>query len=134
MIFDLKLIFSDKLAIESFTSGVIGLPIDLGAAGQGKGRDSYVAICCDEELTATGAPEITFTLETSETEDFKVVTELPLSLPKLLKEDLAKGAAWFAPTPLYLKRWVRLNAESSLAIACTSLSTGFVLDPQMPVN
>ena len=133
MRFDKELMFVDEEALQDAGTGVLGDPVDLGAAGQGKGRQSFVAICCDDDTTATGDPEISFALETADAEDFLQAKTIPLALPPLKKEDLGAGKCVYSPVPLYLERHVRLTMTTSSAITCAGFSAGIVLDPQMGV-
>ena len=117
--------------VTGHTSGPVGDALDLGAPNQtGKGRDSYVAIACNEDMTATGNPTIALSLEFSEDNTFASPVSVPLSLPPLEKADFAKGKVVGALSPLLALRWVRLVLDSSAALACTSITAGFVLDLQ----
>jgi hypothetical protein len=118
-------------ALTASTGGVLGEVLDLGAPGQtGKGRPSYVAIACEKELTATGSPVISLTLEFSETEAFTTPVAVPLSLPPLAKEDFDEGKVVGALAPLFALRYVRLVFDSTSDIACAAMTAGFVLDLQ----
>jgi hypothetical protein len=131
MIFDRELCFIHEGPITAFSGGVIGDPLDLGAPNQtGKGRPSYVAIACQDDTTATGNPVITLSLEFSEDEAFTTPVPVPLSLPTLKKEDLAKGSCVVALSPMFALRYVRLILETDIDIACSTMTAGFVLDPQ----
>jgi hypothetical protein len=131
MIFDRELCFAYKTMLTGFGGGVVGEKLDLGAPNQtGKGRASYVAIACEEDMTATGNPEISLALEFSETEDFASPTVAPLALPALHKADFAKGKVVGAVAPLYALRWARLVLTTESALACASVTAGFVLDLQ----
>jgi hypothetical protein len=131
MIFDRELCFIHQGAITGFTTGTVGSALDLGAPGQtGKGRVSYVAIACNANMTATGSPTINLSLEFSEDDTFTSPMEIPLSLPVMGKGDFAKGNVIGALAPLLSLRWVRLKMTTSAALACTSMTAGFVLDLQ----
>ena len=131
MIFDQRLKFIDKGSLVSFAGGVVGTPLDLGAPNQiGKGRNSYVAIACGADMTATGNPSITLSLEFSEDGTFSSPVSVPLSLPTLGKGDFAAGKSVVALSPLFSLRFVRLIMETDIALACTVFTAGFVLDPQ----
>ena len=132
MIFDKELMFveDDGHNLMNVETGTLGDTVDLGAAGQGKGRKSSVAIAFGRDTTATGDPAISFSLETSETEDFTESAEIPLSLPTPLKKaDMAQGRVLVAPVPVMgLNRYVRLRLTTESPIACTGMEAGFVLD------
>lgn len=131
MIFDQQLCFIDKGELTSFTTGTVGSALDLGAPGQtGKGRPAYVAIACEEDMSATGSPVISLALEFSADDSFSSPVAVPLSLPPLGKSDFAKGKVVGAPAPLYSLRWVRLKMTTSAALACAKITAGFVLDLQ----
>jgi hypothetical protein len=131
MIFDKKLCFIDKGSITAFSGGPVGDPLDLGAPNQtGKGRVSYVGIACEKDMTATGNPDINLSLEFSEDSTFTSPVSVPLSLPTLGKDDFAKGQVVGALSPLFALRWVRLVMDTTLPLACTSMTAGFVLDLQ----
>jgi hypothetical protein len=131
MIFDRELSFIYEGSLTAFTTGTVGSSLDLGAPNQtGKGRVSYVAIACNADMTATGSPTISLSLEFSEDDTFTSPVEVPLSLPTLGKGDFAKGNVIGALAPLFSLRWVRLKMTTSAAIACTSMTAGFVLDLQ----
>jgi hypothetical protein len=131
MIFDRELCFIHEQPLTGFSGGVVGDILDLGAKGQtGKGRVSYVAVACDSDLTATGNPAITLSLEFSEDEAFTTPVPVPLSLPPLAKEDFAAGQVVGALSPLFALRYVRLVMDTTLPLACTTMTAGFVLDLQ----
>ncbi len=124
MYFDKELMFVDAKALQDANSGVLGQKIDFGAGGQGKGRQSYVAVCCGSDTTATGSPDISFKLESSPTEDFLTSKDIALSFGPLKKTDLAEGKCVFAPFPLVVDRFACLAhavagaALSSRGAAC----------------
>ena len=131
MIFDRELCFVYEGMISGHTTGQVGDVLDLGAPNQlGKGRNSYVAIACKEDMTATGNPTIGLSLEFSEDEVFTSPISVPLSLPNLEKSDFAKGKVVGALSPMFSLRYVRLVLKASAAIACTSFTAGFVMDLQ----
>ena len=131
MIFDRELCFVYEDMITSHTAGSIGIVLDLGAPNQlAKGRNSYVAIACNADMTATASPTINVSLEFSEDDSFAYPVAVPLSLPTLAKEDFAKGKVVGALSPLFSQRYVRLVLTASSAITCASLTAGFVLDLQ----
>jgi hypothetical protein len=130
MIFDKELTFIDAGKLEAFTGGVLGDPLDLGADGQFLGRQAYVAVCCGDDTTATGNPEILFSLEFADDASFAGSVKVPLSLPPLGKEDMAKGASVIARLPLYSKRFVRLHMGTDIELACSNITAGITLDPQ----
>ena len=70
MIFDRELCFIHETKIQNLDEGVLGEPIDLGAPDQLRGRQSYIAICCGDDTTATGDPTISFSLEFSDDDTF----------------------------------------------------------------
>ena len=130
MFFDRELCFLFKDQIRDFDGGEAGCVIDLGAEGQFRGRESYVAIVCHEDLTATGSPEIKLSLRFSDDEAFIDPADVPLSLPALGKEDFKAGALVAARTPLYSKRYVKLVLECDTEVACSQMTAGIVLDLQ----
>jgi hypothetical protein len=131
MIFDKQLCFIDKGDLTAFEGGAVGSALDLGAPNQtGKGRVCYVAIACEEDMTATGNPGITLALEFSDAAGFSSPVSVPLPLPELHKADFAKGKVVGCLAPLSALRYVRLVMEPTAAIACASLTAGFVLDLQ----
>ena len=130
MIFDLQLTFIDKGKLESFDGGVLGDALDLGAGGQFKGRQAFVAVCCGDDTTATGEPEILFSLEFADDASFASSVKVPLSLPPLGKADMAKGKDVIARLPLYSKRFVRLHLGTDIELVCSDITAGIVLDPQ----
>ena len=130
MWFDKELTFIDKGKLESFDGGVVGDPIDLGASGQFKGRQAFVAVCCGDDTTATGEPKISYSLEFADDSTFTNSVMVPLSLPPLAKADMAKGEAVIARLPLYSKRWVRFNIDTDIELVCSNISVGITLDPQ----
>ena len=137
MIFDYQLMFIDDEndhAENNVTSGVLGDPIDLSGAGQGKGFEGLIAIAFTEDTTATGDPEISFTLETSEDNTFATSKLIPLMLPSGLKKaDMTAGTVLSSPLPkIGLERYVRLKITTASAINCIGVKAGFVLDaPQV---
>jgi hypothetical protein len=131
MIFDKELCFLDKDELTAFSGGTVGKVLDLGAPGQtGKGRVSYVAIACEQDMTATGNPDITLSLEFSEDDAFTSPVSVPLSLPTLGKTDFAAGKVVGALSPLFALRYVRLVMDTTLDLACSAMTAGFVLDLQ----
>jgi hypothetical protein len=131
MIFDRELCFIYEGSLTAFTTGTVGSALDLGAPNQtGKGRNSYVAISCEADMTATGSPTISLSLEFSEDDSFTSPVAVPLSLPPLGKADFAKGKVVGALSPLFSLRWVRLKLTTSAALACAGITAGFVLDLQ----
>lgn len=134
MWFDKELMFIQGKEGESITnlqSGVLGEMIDLGAPNQGAGgRPMFVALLFTKETTATGDPDIVFTLETSETEDFAEIIKIPLSVPSpLKKEDCVEGSCIAAPLPwMGLERYIRLNLDVTGTIACAGLEAGLTPD------
>ena len=79
MIFDRELCFIYQDSITAFSGGVVGDALDLGAPNQtGQGRNSYVAIVCEQDMTATGNPVITLSLEFSEESGFSSPIAVPL--------------------------------------------------------
>ena len=131
MIFDRELCFIYEGALTAFTTGTVGAARDLGAPGQtGKGRAAFVAVACDGDMTATGSPTISLSLEFSADDSFSSPVAVPLSLPPLGKGDFAKGKVVGAPAPLYSQRWVRLKMTTSAALACANVTAGLVLDLQ----
>ena len=132
MIFDYDLMFIDDKdgTQQNVSSGVLGDKIDLSGDGQGKGFPGLIAIAFNSNTTATGDPEIVFSLETSKTCDFAESVTIPLEFPNpLKKEDLIKGKVLAAPLPLMgLLRYVRLKIDSDSPIACMGIKAGFVLD------
>jgi hypothetical protein len=131
MIFDRELCFIYKGVLTAFSGGTVGDALDLGAPNQtGKGRVSYVAIACEQDMAATGNPVINLSLEFSEDAAFTTPVEVPLSLPPLAKEDFAKGKVVGALSPLFALRHVRLKMDTTLPLACTGITAGFVLDLQ----
>jgi hypothetical protein len=131
MIFDKQLCFIDEGMITAATSGVVGSAIDLGAPNQlGKGRPAYIAVACKSDATATGNPVIKFHLEFADDAVFTTPVRVPLSLPPLAKTDLAAGSVITALAPMYSKRYVRFYLETTIALTCSTLTIGIVLDPQ----
>ena len=128
MIFDRKLCFIDKKKIQDFAGGVLGDVLDLGAPDQLRGRQSYIAICCGDDTTATGDPAISFAMEFSNDEAFTDPVRVPLSLPPIKKADMAKGKAVIARSPIYSQRYVRLVMDTATPITCAEITAGFVLD------
>lgn len=120
--------------LSNLSSGVLGEAVDLGAPRQGPGRAAYVALLFTKETTATGDPEISFTLETAKTEDFDEIVKIPLSVPSpLKKEDCCVNACISAPVPVMgLERYVRLKLDVTGTIACAGLEAGFALDVNSP--
>jgi hypothetical protein len=130
MQFDKELTFIDKGKLESFSGGVLGDALDMGAGGQFKGRQAFVAVCCGDDTTATGEPEIFFSLEFADDATFTQSVKVPLSLPPLGKADMAKGESVIARLPLYSKRFVRLHLGTDIELVCSNITAGIVLDPQ----
>jgi hypothetical protein len=131
MIFDRELCFIYEGSITAFTGGTVGGALDLGAPNQtGKGRNSYVAVACETDMTATGSPVIGLSLEFSEDAAFTSPVSVPLSLPPLGKGDFAKGKVVGALSPLFALRYVRLAMDTTLSLACSGMTAGFVLDLQ----
>jgi hypothetical protein len=131
MIFDRELSFIYEGNLTAFSGGTVGEALDLGAPNQtGKGRASYVAIACQQDMTATGDPDITLSLEFSETADFAIPVAVNLALPVLRKEDFAKGKVVGALAPIYSLRYARLKMDTTETLACAGLTAGFVLDLQ----
>ena len=132
MIFDYDLMFIDDKdgTQQNISSGVLGDKIDLSGDGQGKGYRGYIAIAFSSNTTATGDPEISFSLETSGTCDFAESVEIPLELPVPLKKaDLTKGQVLVSRLPLIgLKRYARLKIATESPLACAGIKAGFVLD------
>lgn len=132
MIFDKELMFveNDGVELKNLETGQLGEVVDLGAPNQGRGRLGFVALAFNRDTTATGDPEISFALSTSETEDFAEAVTIPLSLPSpLKKEGMAEGAILAAPIPRTgLLRYVKLMLTAESPIACTGMEAGFVLD------
>lgn len=137
MMFDKELMFiqgEEGEQIQNLTSGVLGEAVDLGAPRQGPGRPAFIALQFTKETTATGDPDITFTLETAATEDFAEIVRIPLAVPSpMKKEDFYEGACICAPLPwMGLERYVRLKLDVAGAIACAGLEAGFALDVNAP--
>jgi hypothetical protein len=131
MIWDKELLFIDKGMLTAFSSGAVGDPLDLGARKQmAEGLQSWIAVSCLDDVTATGDPAITLALEFSDDDVFAAPVVVPLSLPPLAKEDMAEGALIFAPAPLYSKRFVRLTLDSTIDLACSRMTAGIVLGAQ----
>jgi hypothetical protein len=128
MVFDKELMFAEDAELTAFESGVVGAPIDLGTRGAGHGRECFIAIVSKAEATATGDPVITFAVDTAEDEAFTSPKTIPLSIAPAGKGDLAKGSVLTAPLPRGVDRFVRLTAESSIALACAGIDAGIVLD------
>ncbi len=131
MIRDLELTFIRNEALTDFAGGVLGTPIDIGTAGAVKGRQSFVAITCGADMTATGDPTISFKLESSETPDFAVAVAIPLSLPPKKKADFGEGMGVAARMPCEVTgRYLRLLMEPSAPVTCAEITAGIVLDAQ----
>ena len=129
MIFDKELMFVEKEDMQNVETGTLGRVLDLGAPGQGKGRPSWVAVVFKTDTTATGDPDISFTLETSKEANFGSPKSIPLSIPTPVKKaDMKAGMCLCAPTPPSLERYVRLKLTTASAITCTGMQAGFVLD------
>lgn len=112
MIFDKELMFVEKENMQNVETGTLGRVLDLGAPEQGKGRPSWVAMVFKADTTATGDPDMSFALETSNEANFSMPRVIPLSLP----------------TPLCIERYVRLKLTTASPITCTGMEAGFVLD------
>ena len=130
MIFDRELCFVFEGKIQDFAGGPVGDVIDLGADRQLHGRESFVAVKCFEDMTATGDPVIKLGLEFSDDEEFTDPVTVPLSLPELAKEDFKAGSLVGARSPLYSKRYVRLVLDADGDVTCAEFNAGFVLDLQ----
>lgn len=130
MIFDREVCFANALDLQSFTSGQLGDVIDLGAPDQLQGRPASLAISFNADTTATGDPEFTFELEFADNEDFDESVKVPVPMQPLKKADMQAGMIACAPTPTYSKRYVKLVATGTGAIACSNIDAGFVLDAQ----
>ncbi len=129
MIFDKELMFIEQEEMQNVETGTLGRVLDLGAPGQGKGRPSYIAVVCKADTTATGDPDMSFELETSGEDDFSDPQTIPLSFPTPVKKaDMKEGMCLCAPTPLGIKRYVRLHLTTASPITCTGMEAGFVLD------
>lgn len=128
---DLELTFINKQELTDFSGGVLGTPIDIGTPGAVKGRQSFIAITCGADMTATGDPTIAFKLESSETDDFAVAVAIPLSLPPKKKADLGEGMGVMARMPYEVTgRYLRLLMEPSAPVTCAEITAGIVLDAQ----
>jgi hypothetical protein len=130
MIFDRELCFVYEGEIQDFPGGPVGDVIDLGADKQLYGRDSYVAIQCFQDMTATGDPVVKLGLEFSEDKEFTDPVAVPLSLPELSKENFKAGRVIVARSPLYSNRFVRLLLDTDIDVTCAKFNAGFVLDAQ----
>lgn len=131
MIFDRELCFAYKADISNFSGGAVGGVLDLGAPNQaGKGRNGYVAIACEQDMTATGNPDIKLSLEFSEDAGFTSPINIPLALPVQKKADFAKGKVVGAQAPMFALRYARLMLDTTGTLACAGLTAGFVLDLQ----
>ncbi len=132
MIFDYDLMFIDDKdgTQKDVSAGTLGTYIDLSGNGQGKGHRGLIAIAFTSDTTATADPDVSFSLETSETCDFAEIVEIPLSLPTPLKKaDLTEGKVLSSPLPLNeLKRFIRLKANLESPITCMGIRAGFVFD------
>jgi hypothetical protein len=134
MMFDKELMFAEGEELTAFTSGTLGSPIDLGTKGALRGRECTLAIVARQDLTATGDPDITLTLEASDTDDFAAVKTIPLSIPTVHKADLAEGKSVMIRMPFEAGQYLRLHMEAASAVACGALDAGIVLDPQIGVG
>lgn len=129
MIFDKELMFVEKENMQNVDTGTLGRVLDLGAPEQGKGRPSWVALVFKSDTTATGDPDMSFALETSDEANFSTPRVIPLSLPTPVKKtDMKAGMCLCAPTPLCIERYVRLKLTTASPITCTGMEAGFVLD------
>ena len=132
MIFDKELMFveDDGTPRTNVDTGSLGRVLDLGTSGWGKGRKGFVAFAFRKDTTATGEPEMKFSLQTSAEETFTTPTEIPLSLPSPLKKDMMKeGMVLAAPLPVMgTERYVRLWLETDMPLTCTGMEVGLVLD------
>ena len=130
MFFDRELCFAFEGKIQDFAGGAVGDFIDLGADKQLHGRESFVAVKCFEDMTATGEPVIKLGLEFSDDKEFLDPVYVPLSLPEMEKDDFKAGALVGARSPLYSKRFVRLAIDTDIDVTCAKFTAGFVLDLQ----
>ena len=132
MIFDKELMFveDDGTEMHNLETGVLGRVVDLGAKNQGRGREAFIAIVFKSDTTATGNPDISFSVETSGTPNFAESVEIPLNVPTPLKKtQMAEGMHIVSQMPVMgLERDVRLKLKTESAIACTGMEAGFILD------
>ena len=132
MILDYELMFLDDKdgTKKNVSAGVLGEILDLRAKGQGKGFDGRIAIAFSSDTTASANPEIQFSIETSDTEEFTKSTTLPLMFPVPLKKaDLKEGTILVSPLPkVGLERYVRLKIGVDSPINCLGIKAGFVFD------
>jgi hypothetical protein len=129
---DLNLIFCDHTELTAFTGGTVGEVVDLNVEKRlGEGHPFYIYVAAGAELTATGNPDITIELETSNDSAFAtdVITH-PL-FPTLHKADFgSKGTPLAAPCPFGTKRYARINMTAASALACGDLSIGCTFNVQ----
>jgi hypothetical protein len=128
MVFDRELCFVNGATLNDFPGGSLGGAIDLGAAHQLLGRQTYVAVACFQDMTATGNPDIHLGLEFSDDAAFSVPIAVPLSLPGLGKGDFTAGSVIAARSPLYSKRYVRFVLDTDIDVTCAGITAGFVTD------
>ena len=134
MINDLELTFCDKKNMTGVTAtnaGTLSEIIDLKVPGQGKGRRAFVYITSHTNTAAAVGVNLNFSIITADNETLTTPTEIPLSLPPLAASMLAAGATVYAPLPMDIRRFVKLNVNPGAGtITSLNWSAGITLDPQ----
>lgn len=126
---DAMLCFCQEEDMTNWTTGEIGEAIDLGHAGALRGRECWLNVISHAETTATGDPEIAFSVVFCDKDDFAQDTvEIPLSHKPATKEDLKDKGRFVARMPAFSLRYCKLKANVTGTIACSSLTCGISLD------
>ena len=98
----------DHEMLTTFTGGVVGDVIDLGAKNRaGEGYPFYFILASGVEMTATGDPLVNIDLESADDELF-ASPQTSRMFTRLKKADFSPSAPSLAqPCPFRLKRYVR---------------------------
>ena len=133
MIFDKELMFIDGGNLQNATSVTSGF-LDLGTEKAFFGRVVYLVVAPKSDLTATGNPDITLSLEFADTAAFG--NSVTTAFPVLKKADFERGKVFCQPIPFVKGRFVRLKiaVSGTDGIACAELDAGIALDPEDPVT
>lgn len=125
-------LFLKKEELQAFSGGVVGKVLDVGSADRlGEGHPFYMFIACGSDTTATGDPTIKVFMESADDEAFTLNLVSFQMFPDLKKGDLSGGKGLFSnPCPFRTRRYLRLNIETDIQIACTSLTAGLVINTQ----
>ena len=134
MMKDLELMFCNKKAMTGVTSanaGTVSDTIDLKVPGQGKGRSAFFFITSHTNTSAAAGVNLNFSIITADNETLTTPTEIPLSLPPLAASMLAAGTTVYAPLPMDIRRYIKLNVNPGTGtITSLNWSAGITLDPQ----